>query len=274
MEQIKIAGRYLKYFASAKTRYQIHSPFVFDLINEVYEDDRNYYAFDKAEILREALMRNDTEIEVTDFGAGSHNNKSPKRKISNIATNALSPPAQCAFLFRLINRYRPKTMIEIGTSLGIATLYQAFGNKNAALITLEGCPKIAGIAQRQFKKAKAQNIEVIVGNFDQTLETALKKVGTLDYIFIDGNHRKAPTIQYYEQALQYAHDDTIFVFDDIHWSEEMEAAWQEVTNRNEVTIALDFFFFGLVFLKKANAKKINEVIVKSVLKPWKMGFFK
>ncbi len=274
MEHLKIASRYLKYFAHAKTRYQIHSPFVFDLINEVYEDNRTFYAFEKAEILREALMRDDTEIEVTDFGAGSHNNKSPKRKISNIAANALSPSAQCAFLFRLINRYQPKTMIEIGTSLGIATLYQSFGNKNGQLITMEGCPKIAEIAQIQFKKAKARNIEVIVGNFDNTLETALNKVGTLDYIFIDGNHRKEPTIRYYEQALKYAHNDTIFVFDDIHWSQEMEAAWQAVAARNEVTIALDFFYFGLVFLKKENVKKINEVIVKSNFKPWKMGFLK
>lgn len=274
MEHLKIAGRYLKYFANAKTRYQIHSPFVFDLINEVYEDKRTYYAFEKAEILRETLMRDETEIEVTDFGAGSHNNKSPLRKISNIATNALSPPEQCAFLFRLINRYRPKTMIEIGTSLGIATLYQAFGNKKGQMITLEGCPKIASIAQHQFKKAKANNIEVIVGNFDQTLKEALQKAGSLDYIFIDGNHRKKPTIQYYDQALKYAHNDTIFVFDDIHWSQEMEAAWREVSLRSEVTIALDFFFFGLVFLKKEPKKKINEVIVKSGMKPWKMGFLK
>ena len=264
----------MKYFANAKTRYQIHSPFVFDLINEVYEDKRTYYAFDKAEILREALMRDESEIEVTDFGAGSHNNKSPERKIANIATNALSPPEQCAFLFRLINRYRPKTLIEIGTSLGIATLYQAFGNKNGQMITLEGCPKIAQVAQIQFKKAKAKNIEITVGNFDYTLEDALKKVGSLDYIFIDGNHRKLPTIQYYEQALKYAHNDTIFVFDDIHWSKDMEAAWAEVTARIEVTIALDFFYFGLVFIKEENKEKINEVIVKSSFKPWKMGFLK
>jgi len=119
LEKIKTIQRYLNYYRKADTIYQVHSPFVYEFAEQVLEDDRDFYAFDSVEYLRNILKQNKDTITITDFGAGSKSNNGKKRTIGQIAKNAASRPWQCRTLFRLINFYKPKTMLEIGSSLGI-----------------------------------------------------------------------------------------------------------------------------------------------------------
>ncbi len=249
------AKSYLKYFLHAKSKHRIHSPFVFDLFTNVITNEGEYYAYERLERLRQRLLNNHAEIVVTDFGAGSSINNSTKRKISNIAHHSLQPEKYAKLLFRLINNFQPKQVLELGTSLGLTTLYQSIPVPNAQFITLEGCPTTAEIAQENFNHFKQENIKIIVGNFDETLAKALIDMPLLDYVFFDGNHRYEPTMWYFNQCIENIHEDTVFIFDDIHWSKEMEQAWNEIRQDSRVTITIDLFKIGIVFFRKGQVKQ-------------------
>ena len=268
MQSLKLIKRYLAYYWKAETKYQVHSPFVFDFTENVLEDDREYYAFKTVEYLRKVLRNNDTKIQLTDFGAGSLSGLGQEKTISSIAKNAASRTWQCQTLFRLVNHFKPKTMLELGTSLGISTLYQASASLDAKFITLEGDPEIAKLAQYHFKEFKINNVELKVGEFEATLLPALQALEKLDYVFIDGNHRKKPTLDYFETCLNFAHNETVFVFDDIHWSEEMEAAWETIKADKRVSISIDLFHMGVVFIRKEQKEKLDFVLCPLSWKPW------
>jgi len=263
---IHLIRQYLGYYARARTRYRIHSPFVFELVNEVLEDNRHFYVFDEIERLRVNLLRDKRMLEVTDLGAGSHTTTSNQRSVQSIARSAVTPSRYTQFLFSLVHYIKPKTLLEMGTSLGISTLYQAKADGRAQVVTLEGCPEIADIAQENFTQLKADNIELI-------LPRALQKMQRADYVFFDGNHRKNPTLNYFHEALKYAHEGSVFVFDDIYWSEEMVEAWEEIKAHPQVTLTIDIFYMGIVFFRKENVTKEHFTLIDSWKKPWSMGFF-
>jgi predicted O-methyltransferase YrrM len=121
--------------------------------------------------------------------------------------------------------------------------------------TLEGCPETAKMAQKVFDSQKLRNIQITVGNFDDTFEKVLKNLSSLDFVFIDGNHQYEPTVRYFKQCLSYINENTVIIFDDVHWSEGMEKAWNEIKLHPEVSVSIDLFFVGMVFFKKAQVKE-------------------
>lgn len=264
---------FLRYFWKAETKYTIHSPFVYELLEQVIEDDRQYYDFGALRRLRELSERNQKLLKVQDFGAGSRVHGQARRSIAQITKSAVSPAWQGEFLFRLVHHFQAKRRLEIGTSLGISTLYQYLPLRKAPFYTLEGCPSIAAEAAQNFRKLKATNIHQLVGKFEETLPKALEALGTIDYVYIDGNHQKAPTLSYFEACLEHSHPHTILVIDDINWSTEMQAAWQAIKEHPQVTLTLDLFFMGLVFLRTEQTQKQHFTLIPASYKPWKMGFF-
>jgi predicted O-methyltransferase YrrM len=163
-------------------------------------------------------------------------------------------------LFRLCDAFRCKTIIELGTSIGLNTLYLAAANKNAQVYTLEGSSSLCGFAKKLFQVRKQKNIELIEGNFDSTFENALNKIDQLDFLFLDGNHKKEPTLHYFNQALSKIHNDSLIVLDDIYWSEEMEQAWTNIKSNPRVTMTIDLFQVGLVFFRSENKIKENFIL--------------
>lgn len=271
MNRIKFLIRFIKFYLKAKTKYHVHSPFLYDFTEKVLEDNRYYYVFEDVEDLREALKGDDTKIEVTDFGAGSQINNQKERSLSSIIKHSAISDTFGKVLFRLVNFYKPKTLLELGTSLGVSSIYQAAGSLDATLITLEGCMETAEEAVSNFEMLEVENIQIVVGKFEDSLPEVLSDIKKLDYVFFDGNHRKAPTLQYFNQCLENAHEDSIFVFDDIHWSEEMESAWEEIKKHPKVLITIDLFFLGIVFFKNIQNGKKHYKLIKSIWKPWKIG---
>jgi predicted O-methyltransferase YrrM len=83
----------------------------------------------------------------------------------------------------------------------------------------------------------------------------VRGLSTVDFAFIDGNHRKEPTEKYFNELLAKTNNDSILVFDDIHWSREMEAAWDTIKNSPAVTCSIDLFFIGIVFFRKEFKEK-------------------
>lgn len=274
MQQLKILLRFFKFYWQATTLYRVHSPFVFDFTEHILDDERQYYAFQPIEILRKKMLQDNRTIEVTDYGAGSKIDNKKTRTIKSITKYSATWPFFCQILFKTIHHYKPKKVLELGTSLGISSLYQAAAlGKKEMFVTLEGCPNIANFAQTNFQRLKMDNIQLITGQFEKTLPLTLRALGRLDYVFIDGNHKKEPTLDYFNQCLEYAHEDSVFVIDDIYWSKDMLAAWQEIQQHPKVTITIDLFFCGLVFFKKEKKRKEHFKLVPATWKPWVMGFF-
>lgn len=261
--RIQIAFKYLHYFITASNGkgHGIHSHFVFNLVRHVFNDDRKYYAFQKIEKLRQQLLNNVEIIYVEDFGAGSVMSKGNKRTISSIAKSAAKPAKYGQLFFRLVHYFEAKQILELGTSLGISTAYFASANKNVQITSLEGSNVIAEKAAQNIAKLELQNIQIVKGNFDDTLEEILEKGNKYDVIFFDGNHRKEPTLRYFSQCLINSHADSVFIFDDIHWSKEMEQAWDEIKSHPSVTCSIDLFFVGLIFFRK-EFKEIQHLIIR------------
>lgn len=250
---------FLKYYIKAGDEHAVHSPFLFYFYITAIYTQKQFYRFEYIEKLRKKALQNYSSIQVTDLGAGSSKLKGQVRKISDIAKTSTKNPQIGQLLFRLVWLSKSKNILELGTSLGFSTSYLASVDSQSQVITLEGCPEISKLAQQTFDKLNLKNISIIKGPIENTLDEALNKFKKLDLVFVDANHRYEPTLQYFNQILPYLHEDSIMVFDDIYWSEEMKQAWESIKNHDRVTISIDLFQCGVLFFR-TNAPKQNYTL--------------
>ncbi|MBK6838887.1 MAG: class I SAM-dependent methyltransferase [Bacteroidetes bacterium] len=250
VDKLFSAKKFIKYTLLGGTPHDVHSPFVFDLLNTVIRDETPFYIYDKIESLRGRLHFDESVLEVTDFGTGGNQGRKRKLRVSYIVDHFVKSPRYSQLMFRLVNHFQPKNIIELGTSLGITTLYLAASSKKISVQTLEGCPQTAAKAKENFEILGIENIDVIVGEFSETLPQVLKNTARVDFMYFDGNHRKEATLNYFEQALSHVAEDSIFVFDDIHWSKEMEEAWQIIKSNPKVSLSIDLFHLGILFFRQ------------------------
>jgi predicted O-methyltransferase YrrM len=248
----ELAKKYFQYFINAQNGkgHGVHSPFVFDFIIHVLNDKKKYDCYSKIESLRKELLAKNTLIEVEDFGAGSAVIPFKKRLIKDIAASSLKKKKYGQLLFRIAKYYQSETIVELGTSFGITTSYLASANLDYKVFTFEGATNIAKIASENFEKADLKNVELIEGDFRKTLAANKEKIPNVDLLFIDGNHRKEATLEYFDFFRKKSNTQSVFIFDDIHWSQEMEEAWKVIQQHNSVTLTIDLFFIGLVFFSK------------------------
>lgn len=244
----------------AMSAHGVHSPFVYDLIHSVLEDRRHFYAFDEIAQLRQTLYQDQSLLNIEDFGAGSHSQNTKQRIVCDIARTAGRTDKFGRLLFRLVQHYGCKHILELGTSVGLGTSYLGIANREAHLTTIEGSPEIAARATKSFRQLKLDHIQQVVGNFDRVFEDVLKSSPPIDLLFIDGNHRQEPTVRYFQQALNHMTPDGMMIFDDIHWSPGMQAAWDEIKAHPSVTLSVDLFFIGIVWFRKEIKVKQDFVL--------------
>lgn len=258
------AKKYLAYRFKAGNEHGLHSPFVFKLYTEVIRNKERYYAYDALDRLRLGLLKNNSAIEVTDFGAGSKK-LGKKRKIADIARISVVPQKYGELLFRLVNYFQPKHILELGTSLGLSSLYLHKAAPSAGLITVEGCPNTFAFAKKMIETdldSEGQgkgNVAMINSSFENALEKEIKGK-TFDFIYIDGNHTYEATVKYFQALLQHSTPQTVMIFDDIYWSEGMTRAWEEIKAHKQVTVTVDLFKFGLVFFRTENREKEDFIL--------------
>ena len=236
--------------ASSNKGHGIHSPFVFEFLTKVLNDTTTYPDYQTVEKLRSDLLQDNTVLSVEDFGAGSVKDKSARRTIASIAKNAAKPLKYGQLLYRMVKYYRPQNILELGTSLGLSTSYLSLAEPDSIIITMEGAPYVAARARQNFDNLSFQNIAIIEGNFDQTLDSVLTQMPQVDLVFVDGNHRREPTERYFTQLLPAVHNNSILIFDDIHWSGEMEQAWKAIRRHSSVRCSIDLFFAGILFFRQ------------------------
>lgn len=255
MNKTHLILNYLNYFFKARNQHGIHSPFVYELYNNVIKDQTPFYVFSDIESIRAKLLLSNIEIEINDFGAGSTINKSNKRRISDIAKNSLKASKYAQLLFRLVNRFKPTNVLELGTSLGISTMYLAASSSKTHVTTVEGCSNISKVAQINFYKLGLKNIKLINQSFEDFLPDYLKTIPTLDFVFFDGNHTKEATLNYFNLCVEKINQHTIFVFDDIYWSKGMNEAWNEIKHHPKITTTIDLFTVGIIFFNPDLSKE-------------------
>lgn len=260
--RIQLAIKYFSYYFSASNGkgHGTHSPFVYDFIIDVLNDPTVYADYARVEVQRAKMLADKRILSITDFGAGSSNSSSNQRGIASIAGSAVKPKKYGQLLYRMVRKYHPSSILELGTSLGITSSYMALGNSQASMITLEGADEIAAVAKNNFRALGLKSIELVQGDFKQTLPGVLSRSPTLDFVFVDGNHRKEPTLDYFNQLLPKAGPESILIFDDIHWSREMEEAWALIKSHPSVKCAIDLFFIGIIFFREEFKEKQDFTI--------------
>lgn len=243
---------YLRYLGKSGSRHSVHSPFVYTLVDKVFRNREEHQTFRDMSKLRKRLLAKSQIIEITDFGSRANHKEYNNRfeRVASIVQNSSISERHGRLLFRLVEFFKPRTIIELGTSVGISSLYMSTAFPEASMFTIEGCTAKSEQAAVNFEALKVTNILQHIGRFDIVLPDIIKQAGKVDFAFIDGNHTYKATIANFESLLTISHNDTVFVFDDIHWSAGMQKAWNEITDHVRVTVSIDLFRMGIVFLRK------------------------
>jgi len=259
MINLQFGVGYLKHRFTSKTRHGVHSPFAYRLVDQVIYDFHAKPSYATIEDLRAELLRDERVINITDLGAGSHVNNNKQKQVKALAKNALKPAKLAQLIHRLAADQNPDNIVELGTCLGLTTAYLASAAPNAQIISIEGCPETAAIAEENLSALGIKNTGLLVGNFDKILPDVISMFPQLDFVFIDGNHRKDATLNYFKWCLPKLSENSIMIFDDIYWSRGMKEAWNEIKAHPEVTVTIDLFWIGLVFVRKGQVKEDFKV---------------
>jgi len=243
---------YLKYLLFSRHRYGhgIHSPFLFDLITRVLNDKKKYPEYKKIESLWNKTG-GETGLMITDDrGAGSSYGKHLTIRTGKMLRRMGVDRKTGRLLFRLVKYFGPRSLLELGTGGGISTLYLAAASGEIPFYTVEGREELAELAKRNLERAGYGFVQVMTGDFDEKLPGLLEKMGTVDFAFIDGNHREEATLKYFDAITGRSGEESVLVFDDIYWSRAMTRAWKKIIADPRVTLSLDLFRAGVVFLRK------------------------
>ena len=248
---------FLDYKLKAINVHHLHSPFAYELVKVVINDKESCPDYKKVNALRKQLQNDYSEIMVTDFGAGIRGKGEAliRKSVASLYKNNSIRLKYGELLYRLVKHLQPANILELGTSLGVSSAYMAIAAPGASIVTVEGCKGIAEKAAENFIRLGLKNIHQEIGNFDSVLDPIIADMPKIDFAFIDGNHRKDPTIRYFESCLKKSHNGTVLIFDDIHWSEEMNEAWKFIQSHQSITLTLDLFQFGIVFFRKELSKQ-------------------
>ncbi len=215
------------------------------------EEDRQ--AFQNCEKYRTELLQDETLISYEIFGSDK------TAMVKDICKNAASSENWCEFLYFLSKKTAPSSILEIGTNLGISGCYILESIQNspkAKLITMEGLPQLCEISANHFATiAPASKYDIREGLFDTTFPQLLKEDVRFELLFIDGNHQKEPTINYFNALKDKVKSPAIFIFDDINWSDEMKEAWERIKNDGDVNFTIDLYKQGIVIIDEKESEK-------------------
>lgn len=287
-------GRFLLRSTNA---HGVHSPFIYGLLTKCFYDQSQYPKYNTLLEFRKALKYSDKTIQVLDFGAGSRDQNLQKhqtRPVKQMLSNASVSPKRQRLLFRLVQFFQPKTILELGTHLGMGTIAMASGNSKAEITSVEGCPDTAEFTQNNlrfwldkiYSEAKIPShdenqVKILNLTFAEYFEKIRKNAGPseiavktsanepaagnkpneatgnkkFDLIYLDGHHDGPATLEYFEQIKNLIHQDSLVVIDDIHWSQSMTSAWNDIIKDPKVTVSIDTYFWGLIFFRKEQVKE-------------------
>jgi len=245
---------FLRHWLLKVDEHSIHSPFFYDFYLKVIKGVSPHQKFEEFEQVRTKLHSNDAILSVNDLGARSSHFTTAQRTIAQVASTSLSPASLCQLIARLMDYMGSQKVIELGTSMGILSLYVA-SNENAHLTTFEGNPDMVKIALTNFEYFDKKNIDLVEGAIDDTLHAFLQLPTKIDLVIMDANHRYQPTLRYFEWLIKRMADKGVMIIDDIYHSAEMGKAWKELKAHQTVYGSMDLFRCGILFFDPALNKQ-------------------
>jgi predicted O-methyltransferase YrrM len=153
-------------------------------------------------------------------------------------------------LYRITRWFQPEMIIELGTGMGISTLYMSSGSPDTPLHSIERDKERAALAAQLICRSCQGPVSIHWGSMEEKLEHVLTLIPHRFVAFIDGNHHYAPTVAYVRKLLERAGEEAVIVMDDIYWSRGMYRAWKEVVSWPEVRVSIDLFHMGILLLRK------------------------
>jgi len=237
--------------------YGVHSPFFFDLINNLHRNKskKSLVYNNAAETRRRELLRDCSRIWVDDLGTG----RSCYRRVCDIASGSSVSSGYGLLLGYFAARAGEGPIIELGTSLGIGTLYLAEANRQSVVVTVEGSGNLAQAASSGFRKAGFDNIELMTGDFDNHIVTIIERYPSPGLVFIDGNHRGEALLRYFDTFAAAASRHTVIIADDIDCSRGMSDAWNIIRRDDRVTASVDLGRMGLLFFRDEACRRDYRV---------------
>lgn len=244
---------YIQFLLQSSNQHGVHSPFVYNLVTECFYDRSKYPEYEALRSYRRELLQNKTTLTITDLGSGSKVFNANTRRVKDIAKTSGTPLKYAKLLVRLMRYFKPTRVLELGTNLGLGTHALAMGNPTATITSIEGCTALWEMTANTLKAKNLNAIRLVNGNFKSEIENL--NTTSWDLIFFDGHHSREATLQYFETLLPTAHNDSVFIFDDIYWSKGMASAWETIKNHPQVQVSIDIFKWGLVFFRKEQVKQ-------------------
>ena len=260
---------FCRYYWRACTIYDIHSPYLFALVESLM-DQKLYYAMSEIEPYRDRYKTNSTQIKLLDFGAGGNSGK--LKTVAQIVKTASSRPQKCRFIFNLVKYFQPESILELGTNLGIATAYMSMAHSNSKLYTVEADPGIVEHAEELFSNLNIkQRIEVINTSFQTFFRNENKIIDSIDFAFVDGDHSFESTIDTVSRLMRNSQDRKVLILDDIYWSKPMHEAWIKIKDKYSDCLFIELMHMGIII--KDEKCPISETVslIPWKLKPWRIG---
>jgi predicted O-methyltransferase YrrM len=244
--------KYLQHFFYRKHRkgHDIHSPYLFEFISQVvFNASGAKVPFEVMEEHRK-LKRNAALIPAGKLGASSNVDQAEIRTIRSFAHGSSVTEKYGGLLHRISHCFGPDMILELGTGLGISTLYLASGSPDTPLHSIEGNTDRASIAAQLMCSLGFGVVSIHWGEMDQKLEELMPMLPGRFLAFVDGNHRYEPTIHYTKEIIKKAGEEAVIILDDIYWSRGMYKAWMEVITWPEVRVSIDLYHMGILLLRK------------------------
>ncbi len=212
--------------------------------SHVLRDSTDCSDFNLIENIRSGLVRDSTLLSDFSLGAGSRNRQ---RTVGDAIRDSSVSARYGRLLYRLAAWHKPSQVIELGTAAGISTLYLASGCRDAEVITVEGHPQLASLAEDNLRKSGLNKVTVLNIPFEAAIPYLSGKLAPDALVFIDGNHTREATLKYFSTFAGHPGMNPILIMDDINWSPGMRSAWQQIHKKTGTGVFMDLFFMGIYF---------------------------
>jgi len=234
----------------------VHSPFVYNLITKVIREKGSFYRFKDIELLRKRLLYNNEPIP---YPYPGREGKQQQTTIAKIVSREAIRPKTGALLFRLTNYFKSQCILHIGSSMGLSTLYLTSYAPGLRCVSLGTIPEFAPIAEWVYKEAARTTIDQHIGNLNELLPVILKEDAGFDFVFFNNRREQEDTLHLFTLCMQYIHTDCVFVIDGIRNNKRTLSHWKEICTKQEVTVSLDLYNLGIVFVNKKLYKRNYKV---------------
>ena len=122
-------------------------------------------------------------VKIKHYSEASKVFQSNHQKISTIVKCEGSSYKKQKQLYRITNYFKPKNVLELGTSVGLGSAAMAIASNNSIIKTVEVNKNISDIAKKVFKSYQLKNIQIDTSSFKDFFKKS--NYENLDLVYLD-----------------------------------------------------------------------------------------